>query len=88
VPVDAFSSCEIVPVHHLEPSGANILRIGRQLLYAASFPRTSDDLVRRGFHVGTVDVSELAKAEGAVTCCSLLIPAQPRHDEPREPVNP
>ena len=29
---------------------------------------------KHGFEVMTVDVSELAKAEGAVTCCSLLVP--------------
>jgi dimethylargininase len=27
----------------------------------------------RGVQVATVDVSELAKAEGAVTCCSLIM---------------
>jgi N-dimethylarginine dimethylaminohydrolase len=29
--------------------------------------------VAAGYLVITVDVSELAKAEGAVTCCSLII---------------
>jgi len=75
VPEDVFGSFRTVRVHRLEPSGANILRIGSKLLYAAAFPRTCDALVTRGYHVGTVDVSELAKAEGAVTCCSLIMGA-------------
>jgi dimethylargininase len=73
VPDGSFGGFRTVHVHRLEPAGANILRIGSKLLYASAFPRTCDDLVTRGYHVGMVDVSELAKAEGAVTCCSLLI---------------
>jgi dimethylargininase len=75
VAADAFGSFRTVAVHRLEPAGANILRIGSKLLYAAAFPRTCDALVTRGYHVGTVDVSELAKAEGAITCCSLIMNA-------------
>ena len=40
--------------------------------YASTFPRTLERLERRGYAVTTVDVSEIAKAEGAVTCCSLI----------------
>jgi len=75
IPADRFGGFHTVRVHRLEPAGANILRIGSKLLYAAAFPRTCDALVTRGYHVGTVDVSELAKAEGAVTCCSLIMGA-------------
>jgi dimethylargininase len=73
LPRTAFAGFRTIPVHHLEPMGANALRIGAKLLYAAAFPRTCDRLVTAGYHVGTVDVSELAKAEGAVTCCSVLV---------------
>ena len=58
-----------------EPFAANAVRVGDTLLFPASFPRTRDRLVARGFDVSTVDVSELKKAEGAVTCCSILIDA-------------
>jgi N-dimethylarginine dimethylaminohydrolase len=30
---------------------------------------------REGYTLHTVDASELAKAEGAVTCCSLIVRA-------------
>lgn len=56
-----------------EPAGANVLRIGDQLVYGASYPHTQARLERLGYVVHTVDASELAKAEGAVTCCSLVL---------------
>lgn len=56
-----------------EPTGANVLRIGDQLVYGASYPRTQGRLERLGYTLHTVDASELAKAEGAVTCCSLVL---------------
>lgn len=55
-----------------EPHAANVVRVGNALLMPASFPRTCQRLRDAGFDVTTVDVSELQKAEGAVTCCSLL----------------
>ena len=73
---DAFAGLEIVDVHPDEPSAANIARVNGRLLYAAAFPRTRDLLEHRGFGVTTVDVSEIAKAEGAVTCCSLIFESQ------------
>jgi dimethylargininase len=73
---DAFAGLEIVDVHPNEPWAANIAPVNGRLLYAAAFPRTRDLLERRGFGVTTVDVSEIAKAEGAVTCCSLIFESQ------------
>ena len=73
VPADAFEGCELVDVHPQEPSAANIVRIGGRLLYSAAFPWTLERLRARGADVTTVDVSELAKAEGALTCCSLIM---------------
>lgn len=56
-----------------EPSAANVVRVGERLLAAEAFPRTNAMLRARGFHVTTVPADELAKAEGAVTCCSVLL---------------
>jgi dimethylargininase len=69
----AFSSFDLVDVDPSEPSGANILRVNGRLLYSVAFGRTRERLERKGFPVTTVDVSEIAKAEGAVTCCSLIV---------------
>jgi N-dimethylarginine dimethylaminohydrolase len=44
------------------------------LLHGASHGRTRALLERLGFAVAPVDLGELAKAEGALSCCSLLVP--------------
>ena len=68
-----FDGYELVDVHPQERAAANVVRIGRRLLSSAAFPWTVERLRARGAEVTTVDVSELAKAEGAVTCCSLIM---------------
>ena len=74
---EAFPGVELSEIDPLEPSAANVLRVGRELICAARFHRTSERLEREGLVVRPVDLSELAKAEGAVTCCSLVFPIQP-----------
>ena len=69
---DEFADFNLVDVHPDEPMAANIVRVGRDLLYAEAFPRTLERVQRLGYLVTTVDVGEIAKAEGAVTCCSLI----------------
>jgi dimethylargininase len=71
-----FSGFDCIEVHPEEPSGANIARVGARLLYASAFPRTRERIERRGYSVVGVDVRELAKAEGAVTCCSVIVAEQ------------
>lgn len=72
---EEFNRFEFLDVDTSESTGANIVRVGRNLLYASTFPRTLERLERRGYAVTTVDVSEIAKAEGALTCCSLIFTA-------------
>lgn len=69
---DAFEGLELVDVDPEEPHAANALLVGDRVVYPEAFPRTRERLERRGVQVRAVDVSELAKAEGAVTCCSLI----------------
>ena len=59
-------------VHPDEPSAANVLRIGT-LICAAASPAHCRAAARDGYDVCPVDVSELAKAEAGVTCCSLIV---------------
>jgi dimethylargininase len=67
-----FAALKLIGVDPQEPYGANALRVGGVVVYPAAFPRTRRRLEEAGIAVRTVDVSELAKAEGAVTCCSLI----------------
>jgi dimethylargininase len=70
-----FADVEFIEVDPGEPYGANCLLVGAAVVYPASFPCTRERLEDRGIAVTAVDVSELQKAEGAVTCCSLLFDA-------------
>jgi dimethylargininase len=58
-----------------EPAAANALLVGGTVVHPASFARTRERLESHGIAVRSVDVSELAKAEGGVTCCSLVFDA-------------
>lgn len=62
----------LIDVDAAEPYGANALLVGGSIIYPAAYPRTRLRLEAEGIAVQPVDVSELAKAEGAVTCCSLI----------------
>ncbi len=72
-----FAGCRRVEVDPAEEHAANALRIGAGVVYPDCFPRTRQRLEAAGIAVTTVDVSELQKAEGAVTCCSLVFDARP-----------
>jgi len=69
-----FENFNWIEVHPSEPFAANCLPIGDSIIFPTAFPKTCARLEEAGYNVVTVDISELAKAEGAVTCCSLIIP--------------
>ncbi len=69
---ELFSGYELVEIDPSEPGAANVLRVGASLVYPDAYPRTRERLEHLGVPVMTVDVGEIAKAEGAVTCCSLI----------------
>ena len=67
-----FAAYERIEIDPAEPHAANALLVRGSLVYPSAFPRTRERLESRGLSVVAVDVSELIKAEGAVTCCSVL----------------
>jgi dimethylargininase len=68
-----FENYDWIEVHPTEPFAANCLPVGEWIVFPTAFPKTRERLVNKGYKIVTVDVSELAKAEGALTCCSLII---------------
>ncbi len=69
---DAFNGYRFVEVDPSEPMAANALRVGDVVIVSDACPRTAERLTRTGLHVRAIDASEVAKAEGAVTCCSVI----------------
>lgn len=67
-----FRDFKIISVAPDEPGAANVLRIEDTVLMPASFPHTEEILRHEGFNIRTVDISELIKAEAAITCSSVI----------------
>ena len=66
-----FPGVELFPIDPSEPNAANILKAGDDYIYSPAFPRTAARL-QRSLPLNFIDMSELAKAEGALTCCSIV----------------
>ena len=65
-----FARYEEVP----EEGGAHVVVLdGDHLLMAASAPATADRFRDRGYRVTAVDISELERLEGCVTCLSVRV---------------
>ncbi|HSV86504.1 MAG TPA: N(G),N(G)-dimethylarginine dimethylaminohydrolase [Levilinea sp.] len=72
VDMNHFDGMRFIRVDESEPYAANGLFTGGGLIYPAEYPMTRGRLEAEGIPLRLVPVSELAKAEGAVTCCSLI----------------
>ena len=68
-----FSDLRTLAIDPAEPFAANALLIDETVVYPAEHPRTADRLEKQGIRVRRVEASELAKAEGGVTCCCVLV---------------
>lgn len=66
---------EFLPIDESEPHAANLVLLGDRIVMSSAYPRTLEKIRARGFDVDPVDLSELAKAEGAGTCLSLIFRA-------------
>lgn len=73
----AFHDFKVIETDPSEPYAANAVLVGKALVYAEAFPKTRARLEAAGIAVHAIDASELAKAEGGVTCCSLIFPEKP-----------
>ena len=73
-----FAGVEALPVAAGEAYGGNVLLAGETLLVAADSQRTGEALAARGFNVVALDISEMRKADAALTCMSLIGEASAR----------
>lgn len=68
----ALGSFKIILIDASEPFAANALRVGENLIYSEDSPKTRALMEAHGFIVHSTPMSEIAKAEGGVTCLALL----------------
>ncbi|HEX4793016.1 MAG TPA: arginine deiminase family protein [Humisphaera sp.] len=64
---------DLIEIPPQEQWAADVLSIGQHVCLPASTPRTAELIDQLGFDVETTDLSEFAKAEGGVTCLSLVV---------------
>ena len=74
IPAATFDA-SIVWVPAAETYAANAVAIGDHVIVADGYPRTRDALVAAGFTVHAVPVSEVRKADGSLTCQSIVVGA-------------
>ena len=72
---DDFPGMQFIEIDPSEPYAANAVLVDGTIIYPSSFPKTQAKLEAAGIRMIIVDADELAKAEGAVTCCSLIFRA-------------
>jgi dimethylargininase len=72
IPRDAFGALDVVAVPAEESYAANVLCIGNRVLVADGFPRTREVLERAAFRTMALATGEFRKADGALTCLSIL----------------
>jgi dimethylargininase len=68
-----FHDFDLIEIDRSEPMAANVLLVGDRVVCAEEHPRTRQRLEAHGIVTVTVPAAELARAEGGVTCCSLLV---------------
>ena len=69
---DAFPGHRRLAVDPAEPAAANALVLGGSILHPAQHLRTRARLEAAGYAVIPVPMTEIAKAEAGMTCCSIL----------------
>ena len=67
-----FAGLDIIVVPEHEAPAANCLAIGESVIVPAGYPHTAAEIRQRGFRVLSVSVDEFAKADGGVTCLSII----------------
>jgi dimethylargininase len=72
---EALDGLEVLAIDPAEPAAANALLVAGRVVLPRAHPLTRRRLENAGLAVETLELSELQKAEGGVTCCSLLFEA-------------
>jgi dimethylargininase len=72
LPSDAFPDADIIPIDADESIAANAVAHGNRAVIAAGCPKAQRKIEQAGFATVAVDTSEMRKADGALTCLSIL----------------
>jgi dimethylargininase len=73
LPASTFPGADIVWVPASETYAANAVAVGNHVVIADGFPHTRDALAAAGFEIHPVATSEVRKADGSLTCQSIIL---------------
>jgi dimethylargininase len=73
VATSQFKNFEWIEVNEKERYAANCLTLGKFVLLPAGFPGVADKIRAHGFYTIELEMSEFEKADGGVTCLSLIL---------------
>jgi dimethylargininase len=72
VETEPFRNLEWIEVDEEETYAANCLAVGENVILPAGFPKLEQRIQEYGFSTLPVEINEFQKADGGVTCLSLL----------------
>ena len=67
-----FKNFNIIKTHPDEPHAANALLLNQAVIFPKAYPLTAQKIIDAGIKIIQLDNSEVIKAEGALTCCSVI----------------
>lgn len=68
---EEFQSFNIIEIDEDESYAANCIWVNNNVLVPKDFPKTRDKIVKAGYSIIEVDVSEFRKLDGGLSCLSL-----------------
>ena len=71
---DAFKNFQWIEVEEKDSYAANCLALGNQIIMPAGFPTIREKIIQHGFETVELEMSEFEKADGGVTCLSIILP--------------
>jgi dimethylargininase len=71
---DAFKNFQWIEVEEKDSYAANCLALGSQIIMPAGFPKIREKILQHGFETVELEMSEFEKADGGVTCLSIILP--------------
>ena len=70
----AYKSFQWIEVEEKDSYAANCLALGNRIIMPAGFPTIREKILQHGFETKEVEMSEFEKADGGVTCLSIILP--------------
>ena len=71
---DAFKNFQWIEVEEKDSYAANCLALGNRVIMPAGFPTIRQKILQHGFEIVELEMSEFEKADGGVTCLSIVFP--------------